>query len=671
MTELQFPFPSDLAPPSDAESLLWQSVSTGSVAEVEEDWPPVQKVIRAPLIVRLLLGGPSVPPIHPKGIRICGAEIEQHLDLENVTSPSSLYLLGCRVHGTIDLRCATLPRVYLAGTSVSKLLADSAQFVHGLHARDGSEIEDLSCRGATVGNILDLVGSKFGSIHAERLQVNGSVALHSGVRIKTVANFLGASVSGRFDASASSFQALLLSGLKVGQTMYVNDGFTAETLDLSSADLAAGLIADHSTIGEVSLDFANLGQGLDLGEEVQITRRLSCFRTNIAGSFNATGAKIEQIHAEACQIEGDLFLHQGFVANQFLHFRGAKVQGQVSLVNAKIPHLDLEAAMIGSHFILRENSPVGTLILATAKIEGAVEIAPDQASGPDRQLIAAIAATIGSTARIRIPEGAYLDLSQAEINGQLDLDAAKDTDADLSGLRSTGFAPQSSLLDEPTADIRLNGFVYSSIVTPTANPDPTQLNRFLQRADEGRMLPQPYQQLVRALQLQGYQEESVEVAIASRRALRHDRESDDRSLKSKLATSAEWLILDLALGYGYRPQRSVWLAVAAVLAGTVVYTIAGLSLMAPAQADILADWKGPYPVGYPRFTPFVYALDRVLPIVELGQVAHYQPNMESSAGRLLMAFDWILNLAGWIVTSLVVTAFSGIVKKAGPESAAE
>jgi hypothetical protein len=59
----------------------------------------------------------------------------------------------------------------------------------------------------------------------------------------------------------------------------------------------------------------------------------------------------------------------------------------------------------------------------------------------------------------------------------------------------------------------------------------------------------------------------------------------------------------------------------------------------------------------PRFQPFVYALDTLLPVVDLHQQDNWIPS------GLAQWWAWASILAGWVLTTAVAAALTGLIKK--------
>jgi type IV secretory pathway VirB2 component (pilin) len=99
---------------------------------------------------------------------------------------------------------------------------------------------------------------------------------------------------------------------------------------------------------------------------------------------------------------------------------------------------------------------------------------------------------------------------------------------------------------------------------------------------------------------------------------------------------------DVTVGYGYRPGRALtWLVVLIVVAG-VCSTV----------------WE-PRPVtsSAPTFNAVVYALDVVLPILDLGQEKSYSA---VGFGRVVV---WVAILSGWLLASTVIASITRAVNR--------
>lgn len=75
------------------------------------------------------------------------------------------------------------------------------------------------------------------------------------------------------------------------------------------------------------------------------------------------------------------------------------------------------------------------------------------------------------------------------------------------------------------------------------------------------------------------------------------------------------------------------------------------------------QWNVVTPRGYPEFEPFVFAVETFTPLVKLGQKDYWHAEPFHPSGVLLRYFFWLTTLGGWAITTLLVAALTGVLKK--------
>jgi hypothetical protein len=186
--------------------------------------------------------------------------------------------------------------------------------------------------------------------------------------------------------------------------------------------------------------------------------------------------------------------------------------------------------------------------------------------------------------------------------------------------------------DERTwpATLRQHGFAYNTLGNDTI--DVRARIRWLER-DPGGYVPHIYDQLATAYRRSGWEDAARQVAIAKQRRR--------RSVLGPAGKLLNW-VLYATVGYGYRTWLAgAWLTLLAAL-GTLVFS----------RVRMIPDVPHPAP-----FHPLGYTLDVLLPIVKLGQTTDWQP-----AGDALY-LSWALTGAGWVLTTAVVAALTGVTKR--------
>jgi hypothetical protein len=187
------------------------------------------------------------------------------------------------------------------------------------------------------------------------------------------------------------------------------------------------------------------------------------------------------------------------------------------------------------------------------------------------------------------------------------------------GLVDLRHASISVLRDDPAAwpdQLSLEGLTYQAL---EPRLPARQRLRWLAIDPRGHQ-PQPYEQLAAHYNAIGQPAQAVRVLYARERSQRRALPPPARA----------WSRLqDLAVGYGYQPWRAlVWLAVL-LGAGSAVFA---LTPPPPLQAGVA-----------PHFNAFVYTLDLLLPVVDLGQKHAFNPaGPEQWLSYVLIASGWIL-----------------------------
>jgi len=113
-------------------------------------------------------------------------------------------------------------------------------------------------------------------------------------------------------------------------------------------------------------------------------------------------------------------------------------------------------------------------------------------------------------------------------------------------------------------------------------------------------------------------------------------------------------LLGLTVGYGYRPWLAAFWVGGLWVAGVALFT------WGPAHTQIMLGLKGGQE---PKFSPPIYVLDSLLPIVNLHQRDFWLPNAARSWGWLYLDFVLFAAVAGWTLATAVVAALTGLIHK--------
>ena len=177
---------------------------------------------------------------------------------------------------------------------------------------------------------------------------------------------------------------------------------------------------------------------------------------------------------------------------------------------------------------------------------------------------------------------------------------------------------------------RLDGCSYGRLEASPPVDVETRL-RWVQD-ESSRYSPQPYEQLRDVLRSAGHEEDARYVAIARQRRRRTELP----------APAKAWsYVLDAVVGYGYRTWRAVLALVAIIGVGWWVFACASWDHLIALKAQ------------RPRFEPWLYSIDVVLPIISLGQENAWAPT-----GLFYEVWYAFSVLAGWLLSLGVIAALT-------------
>lgn len=447
----------------------------------------------------------------------------------------------------------------------------------------------------------------------------------------------GARITGRLD----------LSGAEITHPLWLEGCRLDEGVDLFGASTRTVAIMSCRVPG-VEATTARVDGLLDLrGSVVErgavspfhgYTVPLSLVNAHVSGAVILNGAEISSstgwaVRAGGLVVEGGLYCGHGFVARGEVRLLGAQLSGGLFMQGARLDRpsprgvaLALDNSLIQTLNLsggFTANGTVrlrGTRITDNVTFEGAVlNGAPDGENADSPALVAMLAqATDFDFTLARRPSGT-VDLRAAQV----------------------------SYLHENEHSwperVELDGFVYGSIKTAEANGERREAvgdresvaRRVAWIRSSPGYSPQPYEQLAAWYRKAGHDDDARRVLLARQRHRR-------RTLSP--AARVWGHLLDITVGYGYRP----WLAGVWLLALTLLGTAA-------------FDAGYPTPVkrgeGAP-FEPFVYTLDLLIPIGGLGQrTAWYWTD------GTLQGLAYTLIAVGWILTTAVIAGVTRTLQK--------
>ncbi|MGA3150806.1 MAG: hypothetical protein ACLPN6_18810 [Streptosporangiaceae bacterium] len=625
----------------------WTSASTSKRSAI---WLCESEIGGRLLCVDATIDGQGDRAIQADRIRVGGAVRLIH----QFSAVGEVRLLGARIGGSVDLTSASI------------------------ESPDGPAIDMAD---ATIEGSVFLIDDAAGRRPVIRGRVDMGSARVSGrflIRNATLEGHSGGPPDSTYARSAQDGTALSAARLTVGaELMLAGRCQVTGTIDLSMGDLSSVLVTGRTELrapGRTALGLTNA--------EILASVRVSLGVT-VAGSIRLAGAVIHGtlalqgslsqperrslVGATALAVDGDAHLVGLRTRGGRVNFRGATL-GSLSADDARLHNpggytVSLNQAVVkGSVRLVDGFTSTGLLVLNRCTIEGRLQLTGGSFSCPH--------------AAPRNESGHAIEAISATVRGGIDLGwAAVSPSVDFTDATTTFLA------DDPAAwpeRFTIAGMTYDRFDKPQGAPpmriwDQAARCGWLSRQivfDSGS-----YEQVARVFRQHGYTEEAEQVLMAQRRHARRVGASGAtwprRAMDAVYAT----------IGYGYRPSRVLWLIAAllvlvaasleipaaqATLRATngngAVYATSGLLMSsgrlaakgggsAP-RADVCGD-------GQVRcFSPVLYAIDTVVPLISLDQRSTWYPDPHVPGGGLML---WWLNLAtllGWLLSSIFVLSLA-------------
>jgi hypothetical protein len=668
----------------------------------EFDAAPV--VEGADLFELSLTGCPRLPGLLGNGLRLrrdldlSGSRVAgAHWTNASTSRPAAIWLCESEIGG----------RLLCVGTTID---AQGGRSIHADRIRVGGDVRlihqfhsvgEVRLLGVRLGGSLDLTSTYIESEDGPTLDIGDATVSGSVFLIDDAAGNRPV-IRGRVYMASARISARFLIRNAVVET---NPGRPAGSLYADTPVLDAAFGASRLSVG-AELTFVgrcevNGGIDMSMAEVSRFSIGAGCaLRAPGRTALDLTNAEIRaslKLDKDAA-IDGTLRLAGAVIHGTLaLHGRmeqpegGSVVSGPGLTVDGHVDLDDLRAvggtvtmtgATLGSLSARRaqlSNADGITLHLSQAHIQGPVRLIHGFSSSGlvalNRTTVEGRLHCTGGTFHCPRPSavnegGNAIEATAARVHGNLDLGwTAVSPSVDFTDLAT------SSLADDPATwpeRFTIAGMTYDRLGRPQGAPpgsawDLAARCRWLSRQaafDSG-----PYEQAAKVFRQHGYAREAEQILIAQRR---HARQVSGPTARwPRRALDAAYAVI----GYGYRPQRVLWM-----LAGLLVLTAATLALP-QAQATLRANngngqvytTTGPLTAqaaaappaadscgdGQVRcFSPVLYAIDTVVPLISLDQRATWYPDPHVRYGELML---WWLNLGtilGWLLSSIFVLSLA-------------
>lgn len=446
------------------------------------------------------------------------------------------------------------------------------------------------------GSLLDLTGAA-NVVRAEFLAgllLDGPGA--AGGRIARI-DLAGARITGRLD----------LTGARIDTPLRLRHCVFTDEVLLDHADLVS-LNLDGSVLPGIEAEAVRVATGLGLhGARIAGAARLPQAQVN--GTVELSGGTVGgTVDLQRAVIGGGLHLRGGVRIDDGLKLGGARIGADLSLPHARIGATGEDWAVAGAGLHVG-----GALLAHRMRADGGINLIGAQLGGG-----AAFHDCV-----LRRPGGYALLLIEAQAR-LLTLRPAADSAGTIS-LRDAHFG---RLVDDPVtwpADCRieLDGLTYDRLTRRSedvAEWTAAQRLAWMARYSAG-FSPGPYEQLAAALRRDGREQEARQVLLVRER----------RRHQTMGRLGAAWgAVQNVGIGFGYHPFRALLWLVAVVAAGTGWFALSG-----PLRAVKAGE--------APTWDPFLYTLDVLVPLVDLGHDKAWDPvGADKAVALAVMAVGWIL-----------------------------
>ncbi|RVX46679.1 hypothetical protein EDD27_9572 [Nonomuraea polychroma] len=442
------------------------------------------------------------------------------------------------------------------------------------------------------------------------------------IRAKVVSSLL----LGARDAGAGSVPAVRVRGARITGRLALVGGAIQHELVLSGCHLDEPVQLTNATTRSIRLTDCTF-PGLS-GGGMRVAGHLSLSGSNVTGTVRVARAQFEsgmwlggtKIVAD----DGEWALYaNAAVVDSGLYLRNADLTGGVGLVGARLNGgFFLEGATLrnpGKEALTADNMVVEDSMRCTDGFH---------ADGCVRVRGARINGTFSLRGTVKSPDTRYaLHMSHMEVR-ELHLKPAEPVD----GVVTLAHSKVGILQDDPETwpeNLRLNGLTYDRL----RGSGVARRVEWITRDPEG-FRPQPYEQLAAWYISDGNDALARRTQLAKLRARRQT-----QGLGGRL-----WgRLLDVAVGYGYRPWLAgIWFTLLLAI-GTVVFGLNPPRALKPAES--------------PDFNSFAYTFDLLLPLPAFGQREHFD------AGGWTQWLAYALIVSGWILATALIAGATRILRR--------
>jgi hypothetical protein len=482
-----------------------------------------------------------------------------------------------------------------------------------------------------------------------------------GARARTIrAEVIAALLLGAAPAEPGRIAAIHLEGARVTGPLSIGHAVIAGPVRLRRCELEASIDLSGAKARDIDLEASRLA-GL-LAPLAEIDGNLRLTECECDGQVVLTGAHI----TGTLQMERTRLRHPGDVAllgNRLVvdddlvapdavidgEFRlaAARIGGAILLDRATLRHEGHRALNgyklgVGAGLVARAGFSVsGEVALVDATVAREVTFRGATFSNPGGNALQAMGIEVGTDIHLSGGFAAQgtIQLSRARVGAEIHISRARltspdgdaiscryarastfvlDSGSSVEGTVDLSYSQFTDIRDDPAcwpSRLKLSGLRYDALDPPLTTAQRVQ---WLRRDGEGYE-PQNYETLAAMYRRLGDDAGARAVLLARER---------ERRAQLPWYGRAWSLLQEITVGYGYRPLRATGWLVTFLVLGTLVFGL---------------HHPPPFPgAAHPAFNPFIYTVDLLVPLVDLGMRNSYNPQgPERWLAYFLIAVGWI------------------------------
>jgi len=221
---------------------------------------------------------------------------------------------------------------------------------------------------------------------------------------------------------------------------------------------------------------------------------------------------------------------------------------------------------------------------------------------------------------------------------------------------------------EKVGVLSLNGFCFESI-GGTSPKTWKMRSAWLKKQDP--FARQPWMQTISVLRAAGH------VHDADRLGIEFEKELGRKKFGKRYALRFWHAVYGWLTAFGYRPQRALYELIALWGISALFFEIAArYGVFAPADPHVFLDpafdacraaaqWVACPALSneYPRFSGVMYALDLILPVIDLHLEREWMPMATTTMGWFARALAWLDIMLGWVGSVAMVAALTKLLNR--------